>query len=65
MMYLRNRPDILEELGTDKYGNRVHKDTGDYVVIIASSKEPTEHKLVTMIKVNNEWLPKQMELDFG
>tara|TARA_A200000159_G_scaffold161507_1_gene183598 strand:+ start:291 stop:491 length:201 start_codon:yes stop_codon:yes gene_type:complete len=63
--YLRQTSNVLDQVTTDKFGNRIHKDTGDFVIVIAKGGEKVEHQPVTMVKVNNEWLPKQMEFDFG
>ena len=62
--YLRQTSNVLDQVTTDKFGNRIHKDTGDFGIVIAKGGAKVEHQPVTMVKVNNEWLPKPMEIDF-
>lgn len=63
--YIRHT-DILEEgLTTDEYGNKIFKETGDYVIVIEPSIEPSEYKPMSLTKVDGEWVTTQMEFDFG
>ena len=63
--YLRNNDKIKDCLTTDELGNRVHKGDGSYVIVVPETKEPINHKPIALTKVDNVWVPKQMELDFG
>jgi len=63
--YLRYTDTLDECLTTDKYGNRIHKNDGSYVVVVPETREPIDHQPIPLVRVNNEWVPKQMEFDFG
>jgi len=62
--YLGNSAKIDECLETDQYGNRIHKSTGDYVIVIEGDGKPV-YKPMSLTKVGGEWVPMQMELDLG
>jgi len=49
----------------DDYGNRLDKKTGELVVLCATIEEHSKPKPEAFVRVENEWLPKQMEFDFG
>jgi len=49
----------------DDFGNRVCKETGDFVVLVEPYKEPYREPPMTVSLVGDEWKPKQMEFDFG
>jgi len=63
--YIRNNQVANEDIETDMYGNRVRKDTGAYVIVIASSESPPSHKPISLTKVDGNWVPMQMEFNFG
>jgi hypothetical protein len=63
--YIRNNRAASTNIGTDMYGNRIDNDTGNYVIVIASSETPPIHKPMSLTKVGGEWVPVQTELDFG
>ena len=52
-------------MSTDEYGNRIHKASGDFVIVIEPSNETPEYKPMSLTKVDGEWVPMQMEFDFG
>ena len=62
--YIRNSAKIDECLETDQYGNRIHKSTGEYAIVIEGDGKPT-YKPMSLTMVGGEWVPVQMELDFG
>lgn len=49
----------------DDFGNRLDKKTGDFVVLVSKIKDKVPHEPINLVNVNGEWLPKQMEFDFG
>lgn len=49
----------------DDYKNKICKQTGEFVVLTTVHKESTPPKPEAFVRVGNEWLPKQMEFDFG
>ena len=63
--YLRHTDTLDECLSTDEYGNRIHKASGDFVIVIEPSKETPEYKPMSLTKFGGEWVPMQMEFDFG
>ena len=63
--YLRYTDTLDECLTTDEYGNRIHKNDGSYVVVVPKTREPIDHQPIPLVRVNNEWVPKQLEFDFG
>ena len=48
----------------DDFGNRLDKETGEFVVLVVKTKENQQPKPEGFIRVDNEWLPKQMEFNF-
>lgn len=48
----------------DNYGNRVDKETGEFVVLADSYKETQAASPEAFVRVDGEWLPKQTEFDF-
>ena len=48
----------------DNYGNRVDKETGEFVVLADSYKETQAARPEAFVRVDGEWLPKQTEFDF-
>lgn len=48
----------------DDFGNRVDKETGDFVVLVEPYKEEPQHEIMNVVKVDGEWKPVQMEFDF-
>lgn len=63
--YLRDSENIQDCLTTDELGNRIHKEDGSYVIVVPKIREVTERSPIPLVKVNNQWIPKQMEFDFG
>lgn len=63
--YLRYTDTLDECLSTDEYGNRIHKNDGSYVIVVPKTREPIDHQPIPLVRVNNEWVPKQLEFDFG
>lgn len=63
--YIRYSEKVHECLTTDELGNRVHKNGGEYVILVPETRNPIDHQPEVFVKVNNEWVPKQMEFDFG
>jgi len=49
----------------DDFGNRVDKETGDFVILVQKIQENVQHQPIGLVNVNNKWVPKQMEFDFG
>lgn len=49
----------------DDCGNRLDKETGDFVILVPKLKENIPHEPIGLVKVDGEWKPKQMEFDFG
>lgn len=49
----------------DDCGNRIDKETGDFVVLVLKKSEIPPHQPIGLVKVDNQWVPKQMEFDFG
>ena len=49
----------------DNFGNRVDKETGEFVILVQKIQENVQHQPIGLVNVNNEWVPKQMEFDFG
>lgn len=49
----------------DSCGNRLDKETGEFVILVPPTKENIENVPVSLVKIKNEWLLRQMELDFG
>lgn len=64
--FIKNTDHIPDERSWyyDDCGNRVDKETGDYVILVIKTKDDVLHSPMTLKKVNNEWVPKQMEFDF-
>lgn len=48
----------------DDFGNRIDKETGDFVVLVEPYKEEPQHEIMNVVKVDGEWKPVQMEFDF-
>ena len=48
----------------DDFGNRVCKETGEFVVLVQAYKEEPQHEIMNIVKVDGEWIPVQMEFDF-
>lgn len=63
--YLRDSENIQDCLTTDELGNRIHKEDGSYVIVVPKTREVREHNPIPLVKVNNQWIPKQREFDFG
>lgn len=63
--YIRHNDKIEDCMTTDEYGNRIHKADGSYVIVVPETREPINHQPIPLVRVNNEWVPKQMEFDFG
>lgn len=63
--YLRDNKNIQDCLTTDELGNRIHKEDGSYVIVVPKTREVIERSPIPLVKVNNQWIPKQMEFDFG
>ena len=63
--YLRDSENIQDCLTTDELGNRIHKEDGSYVIVVPRTREVIERKPIPLVKVNNQWIPKQMEFNFG
>lgn len=63
--YIRHTDTLGECLSTDEYGNRIHKSSGDFVIVVEPSKETPEYKPMSLTKVGGNWVPTQMEFDFG
>ena len=63
--YLRDSENIQDCLTTDELGNRIHKEDGSYVIVVPKTREVIERSPIPLVKVNNQWIPKQMEFDFG
>lgn len=63
--YIRYNDKIEDCLTTDEYGNRIHKCSGEYVIVIEESKEEPVYKPMSLTMVEGEWKPMQMEFDFG
>ena len=63
--YLRDSENIQDCLTTDELGNRIHKEDGSYVIVVPKTREVIERNPIPLVKVNNQWIPKQMEFDFG
>ena len=63
--YLRDSENIQDCLTTDELGNRIHKEDGSYVIVVPKIREVIERSPIPLVKVNNQWIPKQMEFDFG
>jgi hypothetical protein len=49
----------------DVFGNRVDKETGEFVVLVEAHQELYKEPPMTISLVGNEWKPKQMEFEFG
>jgi len=49
----------------DDFGNRIDKETGDFVVLVSKVREDYKQPPMALVNVQGEWLPKQMEFDFG
>lgn len=49
----------------DDFGNKVDKITGEFVILSDSYTENVRQQPMGLVKVNNQWVPKQMEFDFG
>jgi hypothetical protein len=49
----------------DDFGNRVDKETGEFVVLVPKLKENITHEPMGLVDVDGQWLAKQMEFDFG
>lgn len=49
----------------DDFGNRLDKETGQFVVLVPKISEKVPHQPMVLVKVDNQWVPKQMEFDFG
>ena len=48
----------------DTFGNRIDKETGEFVVLVEPHKEEPQHQPMNVVKVDGEWIPVQMEFDF-
>jgi hypothetical protein len=48
----------------DDFGNRICKETGDFVVLVAPYKEEPQHEIMNVVNIDGEWIPVQMEFDF-
>lgn len=48
----------------DDFGNRICKETGDFVVLVETYQEPYKQPPMTLKLVDDEWIPHQMELNF-
>lgn len=49
----------------DDFGNRLDKETGQFVVLVSKVTEDYKQPPMGLVNVDGEWLPKQMEFDFG
>lgn len=63
--YIRYNEKVEDCLTTDELGNRVHKNDGSYVILVPETREVIDHQPEVLVKVGHDWLPKQMEFDFG
>ena len=48
----------------DDFGNRICKETGDFVVLVAPYKEEPQHEIMNVVNIDGEWIPVQMEFYF-
>lgn len=48
----------------DDCGNRLDKETGDFVVLVPKITEDKKPEIMGLVRVDGEWLPKQMDFDF-
>lgn len=62
--YLRHTAALDEQLTTDDFGNRIHKASGDFVIVVEPSETPI-YTPMSLTMVEGEWKPVQMEFDFG
>jgi hypothetical protein len=62
--YLRYNERVNDCLTTDTYGNRIHKASGAYAIVVETIDKPT-HVPMSLTKLDGQWVPMQMELDFG
>ena len=49
----------------DDFGNKICKETGDFVVLVQPYKEKPKHTPMTVVRIDGEWFSKQLEFDFG
>ena len=48
----------------DSYGNKVDKKTGEFVILTDKYTEPYIQPSEGFVRVEGEWLPKQIAFDF-
>ena len=48
----------------DTFGNRIDKETGEFVVLVETYQEPYIESPITLKLIDDEWIPHQMEFDF-
>jgi len=49
----------------DDHGNRLDKQTNQVVVLVPTLKNDIERDPMVLVNVEGEWIPKQMEFEFG
>ena len=49
----------------DNYGNKVDKETGEFVILTDKYTEHYTPQPEGFVRIEGEWLPKQIEFDFG
>jgi hypothetical protein len=62
--YIKHSETINNCLTTDVYGNKIHTASGDYVIIVENAVKG-RYIPISLTNVNGEWIPSQMEFDFG
>jgi len=62
--YIKHSETINNCLTTDVYGNKIHTASGDYVIIVENAVKG-RYIPISLTIVNGEWIPSQMEFDFG
>ena len=49
----------------DPMGNRLWKETDEYVIVLGKEKPRPVHTPIALIMKDGEWVSKQLEFDFG
>jgi len=57
--------EIQDNIRVDSMGNRLWKETDEYVIVLGKEKPRPIHTPIALVWNDGQWVDKQLEFDFG